>query len=65
MKITDLDGQEIVVTDLKQAIVKADNFRRLSYIDFAFAKADLRLKAYWQDFYEKLLLLENEAKKID
>lgn len=58
MKITDLDREEIKVINLNQAIAQADDFRRLSHIDFAFAKADLKLKAYWQDVYEKLLLLK-------
>ena len=61
MKITDLDGTEIEVTDLNLAIAQADDFRKLRHIDFAFAKADLRLKAYWQDVYEKLLLLHSSA----
>ncbi len=61
MRITDIDGKQIEVTDLKLAIAQADSFRQYSHKDPAYRKQDHHLKAYWQDFYEKLLLLQSSA----
>lgn len=63
MKITDQNGEEIEVTDLRLAIAQADSFRHYSHKDPAHRKQDHHLKAYWQDFYEKLLLLQSGLEK--
>lgn len=63
MKITGLRGKQIEVTDLKLAIAQADSFRQLSHKDPAQRKQGHHLKAYWQDFYEKLLLLQSGPEK--
>jgi len=58
MKITDLDGREIVVTDLALAILQADDYRHYRVIQPT--PHDLQLYDYWEDFYQKLLLLDKE-----
>jgi len=59
MKITGPRGKQIEVTDLKLAIAQADSFRHYSHQDLAHTRQDDGLQAYWQDFYEKLLLLQS------
>jgi hypothetical protein len=58
MKIIDLNGQEIEVTDLALAIMQADDNCHYRHSDPAFAIHDERLNKYWEDFYQKLLLLQ-------
>ncbi|MCR8560315.1 hypothetical protein KXD93_21865 [Mucilaginibacter sp. BJC16-A38] len=60
MKITDLDGKEIIVTDLLIAILQADDYRH--YRVSKPSEYDLYLCKYWEDIYQKLLLLETEIK---
>jgi hypothetical protein len=56
MKITDLDGQEIEVTDLALAILQADDYRH--YRATNPSPMHLHLMDYWEDFYQKLLQLD-------
>jgi len=61
MKIIDLEGKEIEVTDLGLALLQADDYRHYRVTnpsDF-----HLRLQNYWEDFYQKLLLLNKEIQK--
>jgi hypothetical protein len=60
MKITDLDGKEITVTDLPMAILQADDYRH--YRVGQPTEHDLFLYQYWEDIYQKLLLLDTELK---
>jgi hypothetical protein len=59
MQITDLDGKEIQVTDLALAIMQADDYRH--YRVMAPSANQLYLYEYWEDLYQKLLIL-NKAK---
>jgi len=59
MKIIDLNGKEIEVTDLKLAILQADDYRHYRHIDKAFTAFDKKQSKYWEDIYLKLLILEN------
>jgi hypothetical protein len=59
MKITDLDGKEIKVTDLDLALLQADDYRHYELSDPAAAEMNKRLKAYWEDVYQKLLALKS------
>lgn len=63
MKIIDLNGTELEITDLTKALAQAKKFRHLSHTSPAFRKLDWHLKAYWRDVYEKLLLLQCGAEK--
>ena len=60
MKITDLDGKEITITDLSLAIMQADDFRH--YRVEKLTSYQLHLYKYWEDFYQKLLILDAEIK---
>ncbi|WDF79043.1 hypothetical protein PQ469_03360 [Mucilaginibacter sp. KACC 22773] len=60
MKIIDLDGKEIIVTDLPIAVLQADDFRH--YRVSKPSEYDLYLYKYWEDIYQKLLLLDTEIK---
>lgn len=58
MKITDLEGVEITVLDLHLAILQADDYRHYRVTEPT--EYQLYLFKYWEDVYQKLLLLETE-----
>ena len=60
MKIIDLDGKEIEVTDLALALLQADDYRHYRVTNPT--AMQLHLYEYWEDFYQKLLLLDKEIK---
>ena len=60
MKIVDNNGKVIEVANLDLAIMQADDYRHYLHADKAFAQLDTKLQAYWQDVYQKLLLLKSK-----
>ena len=60
MHITDLDGMKIEVTDLPLALMQADDYRHYRVSDPS--SYQLHLYEYWEDFYQKLLILDAEIK---
>ncbi|MGH1517037.1 hypothetical protein [Chryseobacterium sp. JK1] len=58
MKIKDLHGKSIEVTDLDKAIWQAENFKEYAHEDQSFLSYDKKQKAYWTDIYNKLLQLK-------
>jgi len=58
MKIVDLNGQEITVTDVKLAIMQADDYRHYCHAGSAYAESDTALHAYWKDIHDKLIALK-------
>lgn len=56
MKIIDLNGLEIEVTDLEKAIERAEWFKDAHHIPPV--DSDQERQAYWRDIYEKLLKLK-------
>ncbi|MDL2141635.1 hypothetical protein QQY79_03810 [Flavobacterium tructae] len=58
MKITDLVGCTIEVTDLKKAIEMAREYKEYCHANGSFAKLDKRQKIYWTDIYEKLVAIK-------
>lgn len=58
MKVTDLNGCEIEVTDLKEAIKIAKRNTGYSHEDKSFSDFDKRQKAYWVDIHEKLTAIK-------
>jgi hypothetical protein len=60
MKIRDLHGKCIKITDLEKAIKQAETFKGYSHQDKSFAEFDERMKVYWTDIHEKLLILKNK-----
>jgi len=59
MKITDLNGQEITVTDLKAAIAQAAAYKEYQH-EPPVPIADKRQQAYWTDIYNKLIQLQKQ-----
>jgi len=53
-KVTDLNGFEIEITDLKEAIKIAKRNKGYSHEDKSFSEFDKRQKAYWTDMFDKL-----------
>ena len=60
MSIRDLDGKEIAVTDLAMAIMQADDYRHYQLNGSRHTAFNRKQQAYWEDVYQKLLLLEKE-----
>lgn len=58
MKITDLHGCEIEVSDLKEAIKIAKRYTKYQHEDKSFSDFDKRQKAYWTDIHEKLTAIK-------
>jgi hypothetical protein len=60
MKVKDLDGQDLEVTDLALALMQADDYRHYRVSEPS--PHQLHLYDYWQDLYQKLLLLDSNIK---
>jgi hypothetical protein len=66
MHVIDLYGCSIEVTNLKEAIEQARQYKTYSHEDKKNSDFDKRQKTYWTDIYEKLMELNqllNEHKK--
>lgn len=62
MQVTDLNGYEIEVTDLKEAIRITKRNTGYSHEDKSFSDFDKRQNAYWTDMFEKLTAIK---KRLD
>ncbi|MDV3568818.1 hypothetical protein CMU71_18160 [Elizabethkingia anophelis] len=60
MKVTDLNGYEIEVTDLKEAIRIAKRNTGYSHEDKSFSEFDKRQKTYWTDIHKKLTAIKEQ-----
>ena len=60
MKITDLNGCEIKVTNLDEAIRITAEYKEYEHINDGFSELDKRLNRYWTDMYEKLSKLKSK-----
>ena len=60
MKVTDLNGCKIEVTDLDEAIRKTAKYKGYRHKDKSFSDFDKRQNAYWADFYEKLTVIKEQ-----
>lgn len=58
MKITDLKGLPIEVTDLDKAIEQAGYFKDAHHVPPV--ASDKERQAYWRDIYQKLLQLKSK-----
>ncbi|MCT1531746.1 MULTISPECIES: hypothetical protein [Sphingobacterium] len=54
MKVTDLNGCSIEVTDLDEAIKISKRFTGYRHEDESFSEFDKRQNAYWTDMFNKL-----------
>lgn len=60
MKITDLNGCQIKVTNLDEAIRVTAEYKEYEHINDGFSDLDKRLNNYWTDMYEKLIKLKSK-----
>jgi hypothetical protein len=58
MKITDLEGREIEIADGMLALLQADDYRHYRLSGEENSALNEKMREYWEDFYQKLLLLE-------
>ena len=60
MKVTDLNGCQIEVTNLDEAIQITAEYKEYEHINDGFSELDKRLNNYWTDMYEKLIKLKSK-----
>lgn len=60
MKVTDLNGCLIEVTDLDEAIQITSEYKEYRNKNKSFSEFDKRQKAYWVDMYEKLTAIKKK-----
>ncbi|AYL96550.1 hypothetical protein [Mucilaginibacter celer] len=65
MFIIDQNGKEIEVTDLRLAIMQADDYRHYQLRGSAHKDYNRRQQAYWEDIYVKLMILAEHAIPAD
>ncbi|MDB5131993.1 MAG: hypothetical protein JWR02_1742 [Mucilaginibacter sp.] len=58
MKITDINGFNLEIENLQLAIMQADDYRHYAHLNPKHLSVDERLQTYWEDVYQKLLLLD-------
>jgi hypothetical protein len=58
MKLTDLNGYPIEVTDLNEAIRITKRYTKYRHEDKSYTDFDKRQNAYWTDMYEKLTAIK-------
>jgi hypothetical protein len=59
MNITDINGYNIEVTNLDEALKIADEYRQYSHENIRYSALDAQLKTYWTDMFLKLSQLKN------
>lgn len=60
MKVTDLNGYQIEVTDLDEAMLITAEYKGHRHKDKSFSELDKRLNSYWTDLHRKLSQLKTE-----
>lgn len=60
MKITDLNGCQIKVTNLDEAIRITAEYKEYEHINDGFSDLDKRVNSYWTDMHEKLIKLKSK-----
>ncbi|HRB71479.1 MAG TPA: 3-isopropylmalate dehydratase [Flavobacterium sp.] len=58
MKVTDLNGCDLEVTDLENAIEKTGWYKEYQHIPPV--ESDKQRQAYWSDLHDKLLKLKEQ-----
>ncbi len=61
MQVTDLNGCPIEITNLKEAIKMARQYKEYRHENKSFSEFDKRQKAYWLDMYEKLTAIKEQV----
>ena len=60
MEIIDINDHTIVVNNLDEAILMAEEYKDYKHENRRFADFDKRMNVYWTDLYEKLLQLKSK-----
>ncbi|SJN50490.1 hypothetical protein [Sphingobacterium sp. JB170] len=60
MKVTDLNGCPIEITDLDEAIRITADYREYRHGDRSFSDFDKAKNAYWSDMHEKLTAMKEQ-----
>ncbi|NLU94892.1 hypothetical protein [Chitinophaga sp. Ak27] len=58
MKILDLHGMTIEVTNIDEAIAQAEKFKAYRYVNYGKGDLSEALYLYWTDLYQKLVNLK-------
>ncbi|RYJ50631.1 hypothetical protein DR871_016055 [Flavobacterium petrolei] len=58
MKVTDLNGCPIEVTDLNEAIRITKRYKKYRHKDESYSDYDKKQNVYWTDMYEKLTTIK-------
>lgn len=61
MKVTDLNGFQIEVADLEEAIKITADCKEYRHKNKSFSEFDKRQKIYWADMYEKLTAIKEQV----
>ena len=64
MKVTDLNGCPIEVTDLNEAISITKRYKKYRHEDKSYSDFDKKQNAYWTDMHEKLTTIEEGLNTI-
>ena len=58
MKVTDLNGCPIEITDLNEAIRVTKRYKKYRHENESYSDYDKKQNAYWTDMYEKLTTIK-------
>jgi len=59
MKITDLDGLPLTITNLEEAIAQAELFKDFKFETPGHKRLEKELTKYWTDIFDKLMKIKN------
>ena len=63
MKIIDINGYTIKITNLNEAIQITRRYKRYEHENKGFSKLDKKLNRYWTDLYGKLLKIKSQKEE--
>ena len=63
MKIKDLNGCTIEITNLNKAIQITKRYKQYEHENNGFSELDKKLNLYWTDIYEKLLKIKSQKER--
>ena len=63
MKIKDLNGCTIEITDLDKAIQITKQYKQYEHENKGFSELNKKLNQYWTDMYEKLLKIKSQKEE--
>ena len=63
MKIKDLNGYTIEITNLNDAIQITRRYKQYEHENKGFSELDTKLNQYWTDMFEKLLKIKSQKIK--